>query len=133
MSYDPTVTTEYPEGVSTVNFGVKLILTNNEARDLEDIELEVPIEVNLYALTGTGEIVLWHDQTSKWFLADMDKGFGGGEGIAYAVLTGTDIILDASDVDKITVPMTMLVKGNIQDFDVDIDDDDIDITDWGYE
>jgi len=126
MSYSSTT------GNTTVTFGVKLILTNKENRNLEDIELEVPLEVRLYALTGTGEIITWHDQASKWYLADMDKGYGSGEGVAYAVLTGTDIVLDASEVDKITVPMTMLVKGNIQDFDVDIDDDDIDITDWGY-
>ena len=126
MSYSSTT------GNTTVTFGVKLILTNKETRDLEDIELEVPLEVRVYALTGTGEIITWHDQASKWYLADMDKGYGSGEGVAYAILTGTDIVLDASEVDKITVPMTMLVKGNIQDFDVDINDDDIDITDWGY-
>lgn len=127
MSYDAAT------GNTTISFGVKLVLTNEQSRDLEDIELEVPMEVHAYVITGTGEILIWHDQASKWYLTDMDREYSIGEGAGYAVLTGTDMTLDGNDVDKITVPMTMLVRGNVTDFDVEIDDDDIDVADWGYE
>ncbi|MCJ7655157.1 MAG: hypothetical protein MUO97_07680 [Dehalococcoidia bacterium] len=109
---------------TTITFGVKLVLTNKEARDLEDIELEVPIEIET-----DGNITSWTEATTNWNLSD--KSIEGT--YAEAFLEGNSITLDSSDTKKITVSMTVVAAGNISDISVDINDDDIEVVDWGYE
>jgi hypothetical protein len=47
---------------------------------------------------------------------------------------GGSIALDASETSKkITVPMTILVRGDINGIEISADESDVDITDWGYE
>jgi predicted nucleic acid-binding Zn-ribbon protein len=113
---------------TTLGFGVKVILANGSVKDLEDIELAIPMSLSMYTSYGSGQVGVWSESSSKWYLTDRDYGYDE----AFATLVGTDITLDKSDTEKITVGMSVVISGEVQDFDVDIDDGDIEI-EWGYE
>ncbi|MDD5353538.1 MAG: hypothetical protein PHS93_10285, partial [Candidatus Omnitrophica bacterium] len=124
FTYDASNTT-YSHPVTVATFGVKLHLYNTVAADLEDIELELPMEID-----AENDIESWIDLSSNWNLSDKDITGNYAE----ATLVGDSISLDASQSNKkVTVNMKLVVTGDISDIDITADEDDVLIVDWGYE
>ncbi len=111
--------------VTLVTFGVKLHLDNMVAADLEDIELEVPIEVD-----AENDIISLTDTSSNWYPTDKNI----DDTYAEATMVGDSISLDASQKNKkITIGIKVLVYGIVDDISINADEDDVVVVDWGYE
>lgn len=119
-----TITNDgFPTGTDNMTYiGIKLTLTNKEARDLEDIIIQVPIDV----YTSSGEQIIYRNiTTSGWSFREW-----GGD---YFIIRGRGIKLDANDTEKIRLSIKLGFSGEVQNGAVEVDEDDIEIIEWDYE